>query len=446
MSGEGEVDSDSFFFGSPRIVSGWVRTHFEKRKQTLSKVMISIAFNSGFISRSSDATKMLSEDVKEALSWYTRRTRYQSIRPEDNVEDTSRYSCLLALLVFENSFVPLTQKFGYLMAQGLEFFDIVFEPFAQLKSRLQAEVVLLRFVNDPGNSDSLDEEQKRIKIQTADRVLIFERLLEVYESFDLLATVSFRRLPLRRTISDPTVLRTGRFSYSGRCKTLQDAVPMFDSIGFWTQRPKPYEESLPIGSKEEREYIESSTKGAGGGQTYTNLFAEKFAKNSDGLYFLQSVYMTDKRYRGAALSLFTISDSGIGHAICPLLFVKRSQSPILVFVNAWHFKSGTVLYLRALGKPLGVGHVFVFPNDAVPNDTNFTNVQKYDEGVGQCQDWSVILAYKFAQAFTFNDLEPRAGAAGPDFSTLFNRVKDFYKALATRDLVSFQREVGLLGG
>lgn len=348
----------------------------------------------------------LRQKLITSLGWWTRLPppRYSVPYYDEFAKRTTPMTYEISRDMFQNVFVPQMAKFSQLC------YDANFsKAYYNIFEKTVAQMIDLILVSP------MPPQEKNA-------------LFSLYHNYTFPTSCSaFRRLPLRAS-APPTSIRTGTLTSLARCKTLKDAK--FPDLGFGVANV--VSNNIYTRTPEEQEAAKSSLP-----QVFDEKEVFEFLRNTDN----NRGFITDFR-------LFD-DDDGSSHAISPLVFLKKGAKPIVVVVNAWHFPETTASVLSHLS-PVGQdAKVHIFPNDAISDeDKSFQNVQENDAGEGQCQEWSVILAYKFAKAFTYDDLLPqsRGEAVAQDYSSLYAKVKVFYKHLNDKNLTDLQRETGLLGG
>jgi hypothetical protein len=389
--------------GSGRIDDEMFAEELQIRKQTFREIMRQLEFSPKLFRERSPKTSNI---LTNTLAWW--RPIPNEPLPLEYIREyrTTPTTCALALYMFENVFQPAMEKYAPLRREGdfdLAFKNVVVQAFFDLK---------LLYIKS--------------------RFKCVQKLQDMYRTYEFPEILAFRRLPLRKS-TPQTSLRTGIFSKSARCKTVEDSRSSFADIGFHLVREK---QELVVPT-----YATTTP--------YEKIVALQKVFDEDSA--ISEFLRTNRDFRGAVLDM--VLQDTVSHQICPLVFLQEGFDPIIVIVNSWHFDAVDVNLFSSLTPAKKHFKVHVFPNDAIPeNDASFRNLQEKDVGKGQCQDWSVILAYKFAKAFTYADLLParKGGAAAggvEDYSSLYTKVTLFYKLLnEENDLIQFQRDVGLLGG
>ena len=353
-----------------------------------------------------EAQTKLREKFKNALSWYTAPSAWDN---PNRFELITKESVTLARQVFE--------------AWTKMSFDLSANVINPAESNNALDNVVYQGVRELAEvikEDLAEDVDDKLHLKDLQKFIIKYRLPKVQ--------ISLRRLPARSGV-ELTPLRTGSFQRIHRCVSINDVKASFARIKFQFLEKQYESQDLPYTVKSFDDQLAYDMM--------MNSFPSSYTYD-----YTASNRELEKNYRGLWIDA-TFAD----HAICPMMFLNPQTQPVIVIVNAWHLPSPD-----AFRKAFHTKYykTFVFPNDAVSKeDPDFRNLQDADAGKGQCQDWSLILAFKFAQAFSYNDLLPRGvkDDGEPNYDSLYAKVRLFYKTLyETRDLTAFQREVGLLGG
>ena len=137
------------------------------------------------------------------------------------------------------------------------------------------------------------------------------------------------------------------------------------------------------------------------------------------------------------------------------LFVRNSNPAgphMFIILNSWYIEDAERANMKFDGLAEKNVYVYVFPNDIGEFAENI-DIQRFDfwrYGEGQCQDWSLILAYEFFKTFQskLSLARPNSKAWTDGFKVVVAKWYDGIDSdVKSRSFVlDLQRQVGLLGG